>query len=562
MKAKRTSALLTALILAASFTACSGGGDASSAAPASSAGSTPASSAAASSEEASSEAASSEASGGPVAGEPITLHFLARTTSVYPNQDYGQVQNMIAYEEMTGVHIEWENVDPDVFNNQLAAAIASDTLPDVIMKGSISNTNLSNWGGQGILIDLGEYIDSCAPNFKKLMEENAGIKEAITAPDGGIYGLPQVILSPAMRAPTKLYINKKALEAAGKQMPTTLDEFYDMLVAMRDSDWNGNGQKDEIPYIANKDFYTGFHGSFGLRTRGAHHSIVDADPETHEVRIFAQSENYRKFLEYMTKLYKEGLIYPEIFTEGKKNVSVLAGEQRLGVIMDTTLFNVPTEYVDDWEGLKLWPTGPDGYNIASNIRSVLHSVGNFAVTADCKYPERAMQWVDYFYGEEGSLFYHAGIEGVNWEKKADGTLGYTEATQATRTPEMTQDSFIAQFAMWPGGRNPAVMLNNLWGGEYEAEPAATADALLGYASDIIWPFISWTEEENEVMGTEHGDISNFITSSTAQVIAGEVELTDDWWNNFVSQIDAMGGQKVIDAYKSALTRVYGDPSKF
>ncbi|MCI8600284.1 MAG: extracellular solute-binding protein [Oscillospiraceae bacterium] len=559
MKSKRIIALVTAMLTAASLASCnSSSGTPQSSAPNSS---TPQSSEPSSS--GGSESSSAPGAGsGPVSGDPITLRVLARTPSFYPNQDFGQVGNMMAYEEMTNIHIEWENVDPGVFNNTLAAAIASDTLPDVILKGSISNTNLSDWGSQGILVDLSGYIDEYAPNFKKLMDENDGIAQAITSPEGGIYGLPQVILSPAMRAPTKLYINKKALAAAEVELPKTMDEFYDMLVAMRDADYNGNGQKDEIPFIAGSSFYTGFHGSFGLRTRGAHHDIVDADPETHEVRIFAATENYRKFLEFMAKMYQNGVVYPEIFTEGVKNVSVLAAEQKLGVIMDTTLYNVPTEYVDDWEGLKLWPAGPDGYDIASNVRSVLHSVGNFAITADCEYPERALQWADYFYSEEGSLFYHAGVEGVNWEKKSDGTLGYTDETQATRTAEMTQDSFIAQFAMWPGGRNPAVMLDNLWGGEYEAEPAATASALLDYASDTIWPFFAWTDEENEVIGTIHDDIKSYITSSTAQIVAGEVQLTDEWWNSFVAQIESMDADKVIDAYTSALTRVYGDSSKF
>ena len=34
----------------------------------------------------------------------------------------------------------------------------------------------------------------------------------------------------------------------GLEAPTTVDELYDVLVAFRDNDPNGNGQKDEIPY--------------------------------------------------------------------------------------------------------------------------------------------------------------------------------------------------------------------------------------------------------------------------------------------------------------------------
>ncbi|NLJ65240.1 MAG: extracellular solute-binding protein [Christensenellaceae bacterium] len=494
----------------------------------------------------------------PLTAEPVTFKVLARTGSFYPNQDYGNVGNMKAYEEMTGVHIEWENIDPSVFNNALAASIASDELPDIILKAGLSNAQMFEWGEDEILVDLAPYIDTCMPNFKALLAQYPDIAMAITAPNGAIYGLPQVVLAPQMRVPNKMYINQKALEKVGKEMPKTTGDLYNLLVAIRDSDLNGNGQADEIPLVASVNWlYSYFYGTFGLGTRGTqHHAIVDVDPENGALRIYAQSENYRKFLEYLNKLYSEKLIYQEIFTNGDKNITALATENRIGITCATTLYNIPTETVDAWSGMKWQLAGPDGYNIVSNCRSNLHTTGNFAVTVECKNIELALKWVDYFYSEEGSLFYHAGVKDVNWEAKADGSLGYTEATLATRTSDMTQDNFIAQFAMWPGGRNPAVMLENLWGGEYEAEPASTAFALMDYLPKTIWPIFSWTEEENEVINTVQGDIRSFINTSTAQVIAGEVELTDEWWNSFVKQIDAMGGKKLLDAYQNAVERIY------
>ncbi|MBQ9301179.1 MAG: extracellular solute-binding protein [Clostridia bacterium] len=466
---------------------------------------------------------------------------------------------MKEYEKMTGVHIEWENVDPSVFSNTLAAAIASDTLPDIIFKGNVTNELLYAWGDEGILVDLAPYLKDYAPNFYKLMKENPSIEQSITAPNGAIYGLPQVVIAAAMRVPDKMYINTKALAASGCELPKTLDDVYEMLLAMRDADFNGNGELDEVPLMSNTDWlYRYFLGSFGLRTRGAHHQTVDADPVTGEIRVFAQSENYRKFLEYLHKLYDEKLLYQEIFTEGKKNEAAYSANDRLGVIMDTTLNAVPTDKMPDWIGLTWQPEGPDGFALASEIRSNLHSEGNFCITDACQQIELAVSWIDYFYSEEGSLFYHAGIKDVNWEEKEDGSRYYTDATLATRTSDMTADSFLGQFAMWPGGRNPSVMLDNLWGAEYEDLPSSTAAALIHYASDIIWPIISWTPEENEVIKTVQADIQSFIAASTAQAIAGEIEITDAWWNEFVARIDTMGADKLIAAYESALNRIYGE----
>ena len=208
--------------------------------------------------------------------------------------------NMQAYEEMTGVDIEWENIDPSVFNNTLAASIAADDLPDIIFKGYLTNVQSYEWGVDEILVDLAPYIEEYAPNFNALMEKYPDIRKAITAPNGAIYGLPQVVLAPQMRVPAKLYINTEALAKFGMEEPKTLDDLYAYLVAFRDSDWNGNGQADEVPLSSSTSMlYKYFYGSFGVRSRGAHHDVVDVDPATGELRIFAQSEDYRDFLEFL-----------------------------------------------------------------------------------------------------------------------------------------------------------------------------------------------------------------------------------------------------------------------
>ena len=80
--------------------------------------------------------------------------------------------------------------------------------------------------------------------------------------------------------------------------------------------------------------------------------------------------------------------------------------------------------------------------------------------------------------------------------------------------------------------------------------------MMDYIPETVWPIFSWTEEENKVINTVQNDISTFISTNTAQAIAGEVEITDEWWNNFVSQIDAMGGAKLLAAYQTAVERIY------
>ena len=73
-----------------------------------------------------------------------------------------------------------------------------------------------------------------------------------------IYSLPAGALHSRMHTTYGIqYINTKWLERVGKEMPTTMEEFHDVLVAFRDMDANGNGDAtDEIPFDFCDKVYT------------------------------------------------------------------------------------------------------------------------------------------------------------------------------------------------------------------------------------------------------------------------------------------------------------------
>ena len=503
----------------------------------------------------------------PLVTEPTTLSVYAKTHSQYPDGSYAHVSAMIKYQEMTGVEIQWESIPASVWDAQLSALIASgDKLPDVIFRGGTSNANLAKWADEGVILDLRPYLEEYAPNFWKLFQQESTISGAVVAEDGGIYGLPQVILGAEMRTPTKLWLNKKAMAKIGMEDPKTLDDFVKVLTAIRDSDWNGNGEKDEITVCANvNNMHNYFYGSFGLRNRGAHHDVVDVDPETKELRVFALADQYRTYLEYMRMMYAEGLIYPEIFTEGDKQAAVFAQSDRLSTLFNTVAPSVSADKLDDWYTVNWSLTGPDGSAFHTQTRGAVHSTGNFMITADC--PEEkiglALRWVDYFYSEEGSQLCLVGVKDQDWEEKPDGTLDWTEVAKAKRTESMSDSAFRALFGLWPSGAVPACFYSNLFGAEYGAIPAACAQALLkDYAPEKIWPIINYTSDESEVISTVGTDIANYTKSFAAQVMTGEIKLTDTTWNEFKDTINQMHPEKLIEAYRTALTRTFGEGAAF
>ena len=155
------------------------------------------------------------------------------------------------------------------------------------------------------------------------------------------------------------------------------------------------------------------------------------------------------------------------------------------------------------------------------------------------------------------------MKGEDWDEDAEGNRNWTEAALARRTDDMSNDAFRAMFGIWPGGGVPACFYSNLFDAEYDPIPAACAQALLAnYAPPKIWPIITFTAEENEVTSTVGTDINNYMKSFAAQVMTGEAELNDTTWENFKNEIVKMGSDKLIAAYESALTRIYGEGAEF
>ena len=76
----------------------------------------------------------------PIVTEHTTLHVMAQVGSYYPDQKLDNVHGLQKYEQLSGVHIEWDNVNNSVFSEQLSARIGdTDTkLPDVILRGKIT----------------------------------------------------------------------------------------------------------------------------------------------------------------------------------------------------------------------------------------------------------------------------------------------------------------------------------------------------------------------------------------------------------------------------------------
>ena len=209
-------------------------------------------------------------------------------------------------EDAAGVEIEWQEITAD-WGQKKGTMLASGDIPDLFIGGNvISDADFAQFSG--LFQDMTELLPK-APNVQAMFDEKPETKIIATQPDGKIYGLPKYQrFWPA--SATRQYINRKWLDNLGLKMPTTWDELYDVLVAFKEKDANGNGDpNDEIPM----DWPGGIGGYFNPAMLLGSEGITLTDGsgqgffvEDGKVKNFLVDERYKKLVVFLISALKLG----------------------------------------------------------------------------------------------------------------------------------------------------------------------------------------------------------------------------------------------------------------
>ena len=493
-------------------------------------------------------------------GTDITLEIMVVNGPMYSNMSsIHDVYFVDAYEKKTGVKINWVEVSSDAFADQLALRLTTGELPDIILKGGISNANQLKYGEQGYFLDLtaNGMLQTFAPNYWALCQQYPEILSASMMPDGKLYSLGMVRNSTGSTIASKLFFNQEWLDKVGMSVPTTTDEFYEVLKAFKTEDPNGNGRNDEVGLYIKPDHlqYVTF-GMFGIGNRGSNNGFIDYDEQTQSVRYFATTDAFRAWVEWVSKLYKEGLINKEYFDFTESNLGNFVNNDVCGVFAYTNLCMLGQETQQKFTYLNGAMTGAQGDKDYYGINSI-GTTGSFVITSACEYPEVALRWADYFYSDEGSLFFYYGDEGVTYDKKEDGTFQFNDMVLADfYSGANSYDGCAVYVSLYGYGNTPTMT----------KVPYNSADDNKGIALDaanaliedcaIAWPAFTFTKKEQRVIEDSKSDIDKYVASMRDAWIMGTAELNDESWATFVATIENMGVQDVLEVYNAALQRAY------
>lgn len=499
----------------------------------------------------------------PLCEEKTTLTAFVASSSPFTTGTFTQdiIKNNQAYKKLfedTNVEIDFIVPANGESESQFNLLIASGNYPDLI----IGNNSIAYPGGfdqaidDGCFVDLTPYAEDLMPNYYREITANDQVwKEATTLNN---------------RIPCAFYlyepeyddkelqwwgqaIRKDILDELGLNVPETVEEWEEVLLAMKD-------HGVEIPYsmINCTGMDQALLAAFGICKAPVDwmNNINFYAKEDGTITYGAIEEGYKDYLTMMNRWYKEGLLDPEFMTRSWISVSntiyAMYGSGEIGSvysldgILPTMVAALESENEKGETVAVPAPRLADG-SLARTSVGKLYAGGNnwIAVTSNCKDIELAIRFLDYLCSEEGILITNYGVEGDAYIMK-NGIPTYTDLVLNAETGSSDAWRLYSALALCIVGQEKN---RNL---QFKDASIQEWDRVWTESVEQYSTVYSLTSDEELEAASIMNDISTYVQEQTIKCIIDDAALAA--WDSTVEEIYSMGIENAIQIYQDGYDR--------
>lgn len=537
-KARRKTTAILVLVLAAMFIAAAMAGCGSSPAPAS-----VASTGAAAEQAASAAPATTQPP--IVSDKPIEITMMINDNPTYPWNPDWLILNEI--KKRTNVTINATAVPAMNYTDKFNLIMNTGNIPDLLVPSGDWYVYALN----GKVLPVSDYM-SQLPNMTAEMNKLNCAQEYQNTQliDNKNYTLP--VFTESQIYTCGLVVRKDIMTKLNLQDPKNFDDLYNVLVKMKEYD------PKSYPM-------TGFYGcdmlfwflgrSFNSFSIGGWSSLGEVTYDlTQEKYVSAMtSPTFQTILIYLNKLYKDGLLDPELFTQDVDQWTQKITTGKSFVAYDWTDQNSDintagknTDPAFDFENV-MDPIGPGVENnmyVNTNITSRFIMPSS---VAEKPYFNELLKFADWlFYSDEGTTLSNWGVEGTTFQKDSNGKLAW--APNYTSSKEYQQKYGIGYHESLTGVIRTDYLKAIL---PAQLQPLQQQWDKLNWVPTMPTPKL--TSDETDQVKLYQAPLQDYFNKAVMSFIMGKTDPTADW-DSYVKGAQDKGIDKLVDIYNAALAR--------
>lgn len=304
------------------------------------------------------------------------------------------------------------------------------------------------------VLPISDYVSETKyPNIYKQLKKHDYLKSNIDFANGKHYAIPtefsqehtifvrldwienlnrpeklKKILVDEGYAASEAAVTPDLLEQHKFAPPEDLIEFYRLSRAFTLYDPDNNGKKDTYGYTSTKDMYS---DNWLYVAGGGYRVMQDGDGDG-TYTFSGTSDGNKYIVGYINRLLGEGYMDPSWISDTSNEKVAKFGQGKVGIIECQSMFNTFVAYfrnlldcTSDEAAEKIAmiapPKGRDGQFGIQGHPNFWTSVSLSANMSEAK-REQALQFMDYLLTDSAKDLFTLGVEGVHYERDADGKL--------------------------------------------------------------------------------------------------------------------------------------------
>ena len=453
----------------------------------------------------------------------------------------------------TGVTIEYSKPIAGSNANEaynLLLTESKDKLPNIIYH------NITAAQGEELLMDdyiydLTEYLPKYAPDYWEFITSNEGLLNNLVTASGRVYAIHSLQEGEYNATFVGPVVRKDWLDACGLDVPVTMQDWENVLVAFKDK--YGVAMGFSVARFLNQAGLASGTGAYATMNPTLY---VDNNGK---VQLAQAQPEWKEYMQWLNKWYEMGLIDKDSLTMDDKAVRTKVANNEIGI--SVTAMSQLTLFVNDadaagsnaeWIGIE-YPRIAAGVPTSMIQQNVLYKNARCAViTKSCSEEQliAALQFLNYGYTEEGILYWNFGNENVSYTMGTDGDPQWT----ALVTDDA--DGLNKAIDKYSGARNAGLTIqmgafvksiNSKQAGDAVYEWIENSEA-----SKHILPSLALTADES----ADYSDIMNAINARVKEMcmkfITGDASL--DEFDAYVAELKSMGLDEALKIQQAAYER--------